>query len=83
MGLPWGAKWVPKGSKEDAKRGLGAKVAPSRLWDLIFEDLGRSGTSLETLFGRSWGILGAPSGSQRGSKRVPNDSGVQIALSRL
>ena len=61
-------------SEEGAKRGLGAKVAPSRLWDFIFEDLGRSGTSLGTLFGRSWGILGAPSWSQRGSTRVPNET---------
>ena len=61
-------------SEEGAKRGLGAKVAPSRLWDFIFEDLGRSGTCLGTLFGRSWEILGAPSGSQRGSTRVPNET---------
>ena len=78
FGRSWGLHVPPsgcqRGSKEDAKRGLGAKVAPSRLWDLIFEDLGRSGTCLGTLFGRSWGTLGAPSGSQRGSTRVPNET---------
>ena len=76
--MSWGLLRAPSGchreSKEDAKRGLGAKVAPSRLWDLTFEDLGRSGISLGTLFDRSWGILGAPSWSQRGSTRVPNET---------
>ena len=74
LGAPSGGRRGPEGPEERAKRGLGAKVAPSRLWDLIFEDLGRSGTSLGRAFGRSWEILGAPSGSHRGSTRVPNET---------
>ena len=45
LGSPGGAKWVPKASKNGAKRGLDVIVALSRLWDLIFrkiwEALGR------------------------------------------
>ena len=59
-------------SEEGAKRGLGAKVAPSRLWDLIFEDFGCSGTSLR---GAKW----EPKGFNKDGKR---DFGVQIAVSR-
>ena len=39
-------------SEEGAKRGLGAKVAPSRLWDLIWGALG-------PLLGRFLGGLGS------------------------
>ena len=50
-------------SEEGAKRGLGAKVAPSRLWDLIWGALG-------PLLGRFLGGLGRFLGRQVGAKGV-------------
>ena len=56
-------------SEEGAKRGLGAKVAPSRLWDLIFDDLGGSGPPLGTHFERSWWSLGRQVGAEGAPSR--------------
>ena len=41
LGGPGGAKWVPKASKNGAKRGLDVIVALSRLWDFIFQGFGK------------------------------------------
>ena len=54
-------------SEESAKRGLGAKVAPNRLWDLIWGALGR-------LLGRFLGGLGRFLGRQVGAKGVQQGS---------
>ena len=54
LGASLGRQVGAKGGPKRMQKGLGVKVAPSRLWDVIFKDLGRSGTSL----GRSWAPLG-------------------------
>ena len=49
-----------KGSEKGAKRGLGAEVAPSRLWDPILDDLGGSGSR----FGEHLGVICESFGSR-------------------
>ena len=69
-GADWGACGIQRGSEEGAKRGLGAKVALSRLWDLIFKDLAGFGDPVGTLFGRSEGVLGAPETGPGGDRET-------------
>ena len=74
LGPPSGCQ---RGSKEDAKRGLGAKVAPSRLWDLIW---GALGPLLGRFLGGFWAAKWEPKGFNKGAKPDFSD---EIAPSRM
>ena len=76
FGSHLGVLGAPRGRQRESQKrpkwGLSARVAPGGFGDPILEDLGASGTllgSISRLFGRFWGGLGPPSGSQMGSKK--------------